>query len=221
MIRKFRGYQPPLQDSLGFYDPGLKPGRKQRQLFDEVMRILGPGYRVQVFDTNSMQDFRHIVRVCKERNVTLHLAIMPVHALDSELLYAGGRWPEVEKWKAALVSVLAQEGVEGSVPLWDFSGYAGFPAEPVPATDDAITRMKFYRENSHFTPLLGALMVDTMLGAPCTNQFGVRLTSANLQAHCESMLQDRAEYMRTHPAEMEWVHSIVPPEKVPAVKKSQ
>src|SRR5262249_25607432 len=159
------------------------------------------------FAPSYLEQFRHIVRVCRDQRIDLRVAIMPVHALDLELVYASGHWKEFEDWKIGLVKVLDEEGVEGKFNLWDFTGYAGMTAEPVPPAGDYSMRMKYYFENSHCTPLLGGLMLDTMLrraesepasadvDPPSSERrrepgFGVRLTKSNVQQELARILQE-------------------------------
>ena len=207
--QKCKHYTPPPQTRYGFYDTRLGPGTSQRELFSRVMRMLGAGYRHQTLDPSDLELFRHVVRACRDRKIDLQVVIMPVHALDLELLYAGGRWGEFEKWKTDLVKALAEEGVEGQFNLWDFTGYAGPPAETVPPEGDLKSRMKYYFENSHCTPVLGGIMLDAMFGATGTNTFGVKLDRANLNAHLARILADRADYARANPSEVRWAQSIV------------
>jgi hypothetical protein len=207
--RRLQGYAPPLQAQRGFLAAGMSPGRSHRDLFNKVLHQMGAVYRQQTLDPSRLELFRELVRICRDRHLDLQVAILPVHAMDIELLYASGRWPEFEKWKSGMVKVLAEEGVEDKVALWDFTGYSGPTAEPVPPAGDCTTRMKYYYENSHFTPELGGLMLDAMFSAPGTNQFGVKLSSTNLTAHLARILQDRASYVRTNAAEIQWVQRIL------------
>jgi len=209
MRRHFRGYNPPVQARNGFYEHKLNAGTSQRELFDRVMRIMGAGYSRQTVDPADLELFRHVVRECRDHHVDLQMAIMPVHALDLELLHASGRWPDLEKWKTDLVSVLAEEGVEGRFRLWDFTGYAGPPAEAVPPPGDATRRMKFYFENSHCTPVLGGLMLDAMFGHPGTNTCGVRLDRSHIESHLARILEDRAAYARTNATDLQWAQRII------------
>jgi hypothetical protein len=197
------------QSRYGFYDHSLPAGRSQRQLFDTVLRITGVGGAHHKVDRSYLALFRHIVRVCRDEHIDLQVAIMPVHALELECDYAGGRWPDFEGWKADLVNVLAEEGVEGQIKLWDFTGYAGPPTEPVPPPGDVTARMNYFVENSHCTPVLGALMLDAMFGAPGANQCGVPLSRSNLTAHLSRILADRTVYARTNAADIQWVQRLL------------
>ncbi len=69
--------------------------------------------------------------------------------------------------------------------------------------------MKYYFENSHCTPVLGGMMVDTMFGNPGANHFGVALTRSNVHDHLSLILADRAEYARTNAADIHWVDQIM------------
>jgi hypothetical protein len=209
MRRHFRGYNPPVQARNGFYDHKLNAETSQRELFDRVMRIMGAGYSRQTVEPADLELFRHVVRECRDQHIDLQMALMPVHALDLELLHASGRWPELEKWKTDLVNILVEEGVEGRFRLWDFTGYAGPPAEAVPPPGDASHRMKFYFENSHCTPVLGGLMLDAMFGDPGTNACGVRLDRSNIKPHLARILEDRAAYARTNAADLQWAQRII------------
>ena len=207
--RKLRGYHPVPQESLGFHNHSLSPNTSQRELFDRVMRILGPGYQMQTVDPAYLELFRHIVKACRDDNIDLQVVIMPVHSLDLELVYDGGHWGELEKWKRDLASVVAQEGVEGKFNVWDFTGYSGPPAEAVPPVGDKTSRMKYYFESSHCTPMLGALMVDEMFASPGTNHIGTKLTPANVDSHLARILADRAVYAHTNAPDIQWVAGIM------------
>ena len=204
-----RGRRPVPQETRGFHSHALGANTSQRELFNRVLRILGAGYRTQSVDPAYLEQFRHIVQVCRDRGIDLQVVIMPVHALDIELLYAGGRWAEFEKWKTDLLNVLVAEGVEDKFNLWDFTGYAGPPAETIPPEGDVTTRMKYYYENSHCTPVLGGRVLDEVFGGTGTNAFGVKLDRANLQAHLARIKEDRSAYARTNAAEIQWVQRIM------------
>jgi len=68
--------------------------------------------------------------------------------------------------------------------------------------------MKYYFENSHYTPVMGALMMDRMFSG-ATNDFGIRLTAANIEEHTMRIREQREPYVRSHASEIQWVESIV------------
>jgi hypothetical protein len=206
--QRVKGFEPPMQSRLGYFEAKMDEGTVQREVFDRTLRLMGAGYSTQRVDDRHMEKLRGLLRVCRDENIRLNIAIVPVHALDVELLYAGDRWAEFEGWKRHLAQILAAEGVEGRFALWDFTGYAGPPAEAVPRAGDSLTRMDYYFENSHFTPRLGWQLMDALSGVP-TNGFGVKITCVNIERHLAKILEDRAEYARSNPEEVEWVARIM------------
>jgi hypothetical protein len=213
---KLAGKRVDPQERFGFAGPKLPSGVSQRDLFDKVLRQMGAGYAMQKFDLTRMDLVRQIVQACRDRHIDLKIAIMPVHALDIELLHAVGRWNEFEQWKTDLVEIVATNGAGGQVALWDFSGYSGPPAEVVPPAGDTASRMKYYFENSHCLPVVGGMMLDRMFGPPGTNEFGVLINQTNFQAHQTRILEDRAAYAKAHPDDMAWIQRIVKESTKPA-----
>jgi hypothetical protein len=206
---KWRNDLPPPQDRCGFYRHSLHADTSQRELFGRILPITGGGYPRLKLDPANLALFRHIVRTCRDRGIDLQVAILPVHALEVEMIHASGRWPEFEEWKTDLVNVLAAEGVEGKFNFWDFTGFTGPSAEPVPPPGDSATRMKYYFENSHFTPVFGGMIIDAMFGPSTTNQIGIALSRSNLQEHLARIREDRSTYVRTNSADIQWVGRIV------------
>jgi hypothetical protein len=159
-----------------------------------------------------LETFRKMVRQCRARNVELIIFIPPIHALQLEAVAATGKWDSYEEWKRDLVRILAEEGATDAVPLWDFQGFAGLLAEPVPSEADRKARMKYYMEASHFTPALGGLVLERILNfsalSPEASAFGARLTPANLDAQLARVRAERAAYAAQNPSEIAWVNAI-------------
>lgn len=159
-----------------------------------------------------LETLRQMVRQCREKGIELIVFVPPIHALQLEAVRARGKWENYERWKRDVVQILAEEGVTESVPLWDFQGFAGVLAEPVPPEGDRQTRMKYYMEASHFTPALGDLVLQrilptTTVSADATS-FGVRITPSNLEAHLARVRADREAYAAQNPSEIAWVKAI-------------
>jgi hypothetical protein len=200
-----RNIFPPEGSRDGFHVRTLRPGTSQRALFDKSLRALAFGYASQRIATNEMQGLRDVLAACHKHNLQLTLAINPVHALDLELLVAGENWDRFEQWKRDVVTMIAREAPQAI--LWDFSGYWGPTTEAVPAPGDTTTRMQFYFENSHYTPTLGALMLDRMfLGA--TNDFGRILSPSNVDEHLALIRAQRESYEQAHRHDVQWVQRI-------------
>ena len=195
---------PPEGERDGFHVRALRLGTSQRALFEKSFRALAYGYAAQRTSTAEMAAFRGLVASCRENNIELTLAINPVHALDLELLRAGGNWEQFEQWKRDVARIVAEEWPTARVPVWDFSGYGPATTEEVPAAGDTTARMKYYFENSHYTPALGAVMLDRMLGQT-PGEFGVLISPANIEAHLQKIREQRETYAGAHAAEVQWV----------------
>lgn len=207
--RKIGGRPVPAQKRFGFVERTLNAGVSQRAVFEDVLHLVADGYRRQETDPAYLELFRQLVRDCRAEGIELQIAILPVHAMDNEVLHAAGQWPRFEEWKRDLVEILAAEGMDGTAALWDFTGYAGPPGESIPAAGDTSTRMKYYFESAHFTPLLGGMMLDRMLDPASTNQLGTRLDRATLEPHLAQLRADREAYARTHPDEIAWAERLL------------
>jgi hypothetical protein len=196
---------PPEGSRNGFYVRALRPDISQRVLFDKSLRSLAFGYASQQVATNEMQGLRDVLVAARENHIDLVLAINPVHALDLELLVAGENWPRFEQWKRDVVAMIAHESPKAV--LWDFTGYWEPTVEAVPAPGDTTTRMKFYFENSHYTPTMGALILDRMF-FHATNNFGAIITIANIEEHLRLIREQREMYARAHADDEQWVQRI-------------
>jgi len=205
--RRMRGFTPPEGETNGFYVHSLRARTSQRELFERVLRTHAWGYAALRPAQDQMEELRRLVRSCRESGIELTIALNPVHALDLELWRAGDNWERFEQWKRDVVAILADENVAQRFAVWDFSGYSEFATEEVPPAGDTAARMKFYFENSHYTPALGALMLDRMFGA-ATNNFGAKISTANIEEHLQVIRNQREIYARSHAAEVEWVKRI-------------
>jgi hypothetical protein len=199
---------PPAGERNGFQVRSLKPGASQRALFQKVLRSLAYSYAVVRSSPEEMQAFRHMLAVCRENNIGITLAINPVHALDLELMRAGGNWEGFEQWKRDIVSIVAEESMTGRAALWDFTGYWPPTVEEVPPAGDTTTRMRFYFENSHYTPAMGALMLDHMFGSASAPEFGTKISTTNIEGHLQRIREQRATYAGTHADEIQMVQRI-------------
>jgi hypothetical protein len=214
LLRQWLRGKPPPTGERGFLSKTVPPGQSQREIFAARIRgfLTDPqtyaGFR---YSQQRLEVFRRMVRRCREARVELIVFIPPVHALQLETMRAAGLWPTFERWKADLARILAEEGVERSVPLWDFTGFAGCVAEPVPLAGDTKTRMKWYLESSHFTPALGELVLARVLkpgGNSTSVEFGTRLTVENVPEHLARLQAARQAYAAANPEEIRWVEQI-------------
>jgi len=79
--------------------------------------------------------------------------------------------------------------------------------EEVPAQGDRQTTMRYYWEGSHFRSEAGDLVLDRLFGwreagREVPADFGVRLRSANVEAHLDETRRLRDAYRRTHASDL-------------------
>lgn len=124
----------------------------------------------------------------------------PVHAAYLEGLAQLGQWDAYERGKRRIVEIVDARNrlasPETKTVVWDFSGFHGLTAEPPPKPGDAAP-MTWYLDPLHFRESLGGIVMDRMFGL--TNEhddFGVVLTTENVDAHLASQRDDRERYRR-------------------------
>ncbi len=160
--------------------------------------------------------FVEIVDECRRRQLPTTVLISPVHARHLEGIRTTGMWPVFEAWKRDLVRATAGGGDAPSIPLFDFTTYAGYCAEDLPAAADMITKMQWWIEVSHYTKPLGDLMLARVLGGwdgrdsanPQAPPFGILLTSDTMEARLQSIRREREEYARRHPDDIREVAAM-------------
>jgi len=125
------------------------------------------------------------------RGTRVDLVILPSHARLWNRFLTYGAWSDFEARKRLWVMINEDEARRAGrepFPLWDFSGFNSYTTEPVPPPGDLVTRMRWYWEAQHFNQALGDRVLDRVLGTPgaerpVARDFGVRLTSRNIERH--------------------------------------
>lgn len=144
--------------------------------------------------------FSHLLADLQARGIAAHLFITPVHAHHLEVLRVSGRWDDFEAWKRDLVAAnqaAATAAGTQPLPLWDFTGYAGANAEPVPSIGDADTRMRWYWEASHFKVDLGNQVLERLAGDEPRQLagFGRHLDANTVDAVLAEIVDQRASWL--------------------------
>lgn len=131
-----------------------------------------------------MDAFRTIVETCKQQEIELKVFISPAHVTQWEALRSAGLWSTFEDWKREIVKI---------TPVWDFSGYSSITTEPL--TEE----MQNYLESSHYVKEVGDLVLNRMYRyqqKTVPNDFGMLLTTANLEDHLVKIRADRSRWAR-------------------------
>jgi len=153
------------------------------------------------------QHLRAILRQAHRDGTQMHLVIAPQHARVWYMLLIRGGWSAYEAGKRMAVYINEDEARLANrepFPLWDFSGFSSYTMEPVPLHTERSARMRWFWDGQHFTKELGDQMLARVFGVedgqnPVAADFGVRLSSRNLETHILAIRAAGDEWRRTHP----------------------
>jgi hypothetical protein len=164
-------------------------------------------YGDYVLGAGQLQDFENVLRLYAKNGVRVYLFVSPIHAALLTLIQELGLGAQYSAWERALVATVARVNADldpaAQLVLWDFSGYNSITTEPVPAEG---TRMQWWRDPPHYQPIVGDMIIARLLdrdsAVTIPDDFGIRLTPANI----ESVQADRAvaalRYAQAVPAEI-------------------
>ncbi len=163
-----------------------------------------------------MEEVRDAVAIAYRMKTEMHLFIGPSHARQWETIGASGLWGQFENWKRMLVDIVESEAQKANATpfqVWDFSGYNSITEEPVPSASDKTKRMRYYYESSHYTPAAGDLVLDRIFNyhspdRTVPDDFGILITSQNLEAHLAHIRTDREHYRLTHPEDIAEIEAL-------------
>ncbi len=151
---------------------------------------------------NTLDEFRAILQLAQQHQIELVLFIPPSHALQWETIGVAGLWSAWEDWKRQLLHLnqqVAQQTGHAAFALWDFSGYHAINSEALPP---AGAQMFGYTDSAHFTPAVGAQLLARLRGATAPANFGVPLSTENLDAHLAALREAQTRYRAAHPTEL-------------------
>ncbi len=165
---------------------------------------------------STLDYFRTFLNIAYRDNVDLRILTSPSHARLWEALYSVGLWPQFEQWKREIVRIneeVAQKYQKTPFPLWDFTGYNSLTTETVPPLDDAETEMKWYWESSHYKNALGELVLDRVFEYQhpervVPDDFGVLLTSKNIDEHLKMIRTDQQRYRELNPVDVAEIEKL-------------
>lgn len=138
-------------------------------------------------DRQPFADFDAALQLCADRRVRVIVLCPPIHARFNEALAVAGLWSQYEFWKRELArrvrSIQTRFVTPSALALWDFSLFNEVTSESLP--DDGKGPMRYFSDSAHFTPKLGALVLDEIIGIlPVdSHPLGVRLDKVEMEAH--------------------------------------
>jgi hypothetical protein len=137
--------------------------------------------------------FRFVVRRAYAEGTDLRLFATPLQALIRDLFRGLDLSTRYDFWLKELVRINEEEAARAGkppLPLWDFSDPNSITLEMVPMAGDS-TPMHWFWESSHYRQITGDLILDRIFSYTdpsrrVPDDFGVRLTSANIDSHIAS-----------------------------------
>jgi hypothetical protein len=163
-----------------------------------------------------MQELQESIAIAYRMKADMKLIIGPSHARQWETIQASGLWGQFEDWKRMVVQMVESEALKAQAApfqVWDFSGYNSITEEDVPSDTEINKRMLYYFDSSHFTPVAGDLVINRIfnLTSPelsLPDDFGVLLSSQNIEAHIADIRLARERYRQSHQADIAEIEVI-------------
>ena len=146
---------------------------------------------------NSFLDFEELLEIAYNNNIDMDIIFNPSHIrLWESLDYFIGldTWYKWKKDIVLTVEKVAKKYNKKPFRVVDFAVYHEITNEKIP-TDNA--KMKYYFESSHYTPELGNIVLDRLMGKSEYKDFGVEITSKNIDAHIEKQKSLRSKFINT------------------------
>lgn len=143
-----------------------------------------------------------VARACA-RGIDVDVFVTPIHAWQLETIALLGLWDVFEQWQRDLTrSIFPHDCAH----LWDFAGYSSITTEPVASNGPAT--MRGYFETSHFLPWVGDAILTRMAGGG-SEDFGVELSPANIEAHIAELRAARAAYEESHAEDLAALQRLI------------
>ncbi|MGE5372884.1 MAG: hypothetical protein ACM3QZ_12940 [Solirubrobacterales bacterium] len=155
----------------------------------------GEYYARYTLSPERMNDFRELVRTCRQRGIDLKVFIAPSHATDMEAIRVSGNWKQFEDMKRQLCAI---------TPVWDFSGYNSITTEPIGPG------RKCFWESTHFKKEIGNLILNRLNHVRDNGpaDFGVRITPENVEQQLQATRKARAVWAEHNPGVAAFVRSL-------------
>jgi hypothetical protein len=191
--------EPDLNNNYG--ENGFMPNRnandgKTDWRFEQSINLYFTIHSNYQFSEKYWSDFVKLVELCQQNNIELKVFISPAHATDFESIRLTQQWTTFEQWKRKLVQL---------TPVWDFSGYNSITTEAI------APKMKNYVDNSHYTPQIGNLILNRIFDyqtEQVPKDFGVLITTQNIEQHLAQIRSDREIWISNHPEEVQLVQQL-------------
>jgi hypothetical protein len=148
------------------------------------------------YKLENLNYFRDIVNLCQKHKIELIVFIPPSHATYGEAIRLAEKWEIYEDWMREIVKIK---------PIIDFSGYNSI------TTVDIDDSMEYYIESTHYKEKVGNIILERILSDKNPNvpdDFGVLVTSENIESHLAKIGQDREKWIKNHPEQWQLVEEV-------------
>lgn len=161
--------------------------------------------------TGNMTRLEGMLDRAEAKGVRVTLVIPAIHAMQMEMMVTTGHGQTFLDWKRDLVELLATR--DAPPPLWDFATYHHYALSDLPNRNtDAAS--PWWIDTSHQSMRLGILTLNRLADAE-TGQtrrdwgtdFGVLLTTDNIDAHLAKFKPGRKQWITEHPDDVAWYHA--------------
>jgi len=160
---------------------------------------------------------RRIIGFCRDQGIDLRIYITPAHAHQLEISAAMGEWAAIEDGKRALVHMIAEDARAHPgarpFPVLDFSGYSPITTESVPPSGSR-AEMAYYWDSSHFKESVGDMVLERLLSTRVANDqsakdFGVALSTENIEEVLADIRTGHERYRREHPSDVALIRAMI------------
>ena len=183
-----------------------QPALDHRPLFTWATQEFIKSHNRQHDSGDRLALLQQLLAQAHQDGTQITLFISPLHAHLLEGLHQVNQYDDFEQWKREIVTLVEStpQPDQPKPTVWDFSGYNSITTEAIPP-ESSNQAMEWYAESSHYTAALGDIMLEQMLigqSASAPADFGIQLTSDNLEQHMAVIEADRQLYYRTQPQEI-------------------
>lgn len=153
-------------------------------------------YKNYYLSPEELKNFKAIIDICKQRNITVKVFFSPIHAAQLEAIQTTGLWQSFEEWKRQVIAI---------TPAWDFSDYNSVTTEPI---ND---QMENYVDSVHYKEEIADLILDRLYNydqKAVPSKFGFLITPANIESHLSKIRAERQAWLKTNPSTLKFVQEI-------------
>lgn len=166
-----------------------------------------------------LREFEDVLRLYGDNGIPVYLFVSPLHASLLTLIRELGLEAQYNEWERALVAKVTRVNADldpaAQIVLWDFSGYNSITTESVPGEG---TRMQWWRDPAHYQPVVGDMIIARLLdidtNVTIPDDFGIRLTLANIDSVQAERAVAALRYAEAAPVEVANTRRLVKENKI-------